>query len=144
MNSPQLFNVVCLHIDASWPELQRKIDTVIENSNPRINRNYSKHASRNILERVQPDLDRIDKLARDKVALAKRLVALMSRACGRLDGVIDRAQKASEGSVQPAAHVPTTRITSKLPGTMRAGSDILGPTTFPSSGFLEVPALKRA
>lgn len=100
------------------------------------------------MERVQVDLDRINKLARDKVDLAKRLVAFMARTCGRLGDVTNRIQAASDGkgsSAEPStSSVPTTRVTNKILGAVRSGIDIPGPTSSTSTASSAGPVLKRA
>jgi len=48
-----------------------------------------------LTQKVTADLDKLDKLAEEKTALAERLVELLNKACGRLDYELDRIRVAS-------------------------------------------------
>ena len=92
----------------------------------------------NLMERVQPELDRIDLLAQAKVALAQRLVALMTRTCGRLDHDVNRVRIASgEAPLAtdpiPQAVVPpaSSRVADKVLDSMRTAIAIPDPAPSP-------------
>lgn len=82
-------------INLSRPELQNSINRKILKANPRFNSSSHSSRDRDLSERIKPELDRIDQLAQAKVELAERLVAILTRTCGRLDYDLNRVRIAS-------------------------------------------------
>ncbi|KAG8891066.1 hypothetical protein FRB98_000075 [Tulasnella sp. 332] len=97
-------------------ELQNNVNRKIQRANPRLHTNNHsvKDRDRDLAERIKPDLDRIEQLAQAKVALAERLVAIMTRTCGRLDYDLNRVRIAS-GEVPAVPDLPVISLGSRVP-----------------------------
>lgn len=124
-----------------FPELQNSVNRRIMKANPRQTGGNTKDA--NLMERLQPDLDRLDQLANKKVELAQRLVTLMSRTCGRLEYDLNRVRKASgEIPANPEPVPPAPRAVERVVETVKAAIAIPEPAPSPPS-VPGGPAFKR-
>ncbi|KAG8956674.1 Histone acetyltransferase complex subunit [Tulasnella sp. 424] len=85
-------------------ELQRIVNNKILRANPRVPGGQA-HKDLNFEATIQPDIDRIQSLADDRVALAQRLVSILTRHCGRLEYDINRVRVA-------AGEAPLTNVAS--------------------------------
>ena len=97
----------------------------------------------NLLEKIQPDLDRIDYLADAKVELAERLVMLMQRTCGRLEHDINRA-KGPPAAEMPFFSAQETPRTEKMLENIRTAISIPDSAPSPPGGTPTGPAFKRS
>ncbi|KIO30203.1 hypothetical protein M407DRAFT_224964 [Tulasnella calospora MUT 4182] len=75
-------------------DLQRAVNNKILRANPRVPGGQA-HKDLNFEATIQPDIDKISSLADDRVALAQRLVSILTRHCGRLEYDINRIRVAS-------------------------------------------------
>ncbi|KAG8902348.1 Histone acetyltransferase complex subunit [Tulasnella sp. 403] len=121
-------------------ELQNSVNRKIQKANPRLG-SHSREG--NLMERVQPDLDRIEQLSQAKIELAQRLVAIMTRTCGRLDHDINRVRIASGEVPLPVEPAPaiSTRAADKALESIRTAIAI--PESAPSPPASSAPAVKR-
>lgn len=96
--------------------MQNNVNRKIQRANPRFhgNNHSVKDRDRDLAERIKPDLDRIEQLAQAKVELAERLVAIMTRTCGRLDHDLNRVRIAS-GEVPAVPDPPVISLGFRVP-----------------------------
>lgn len=93
-------------------------------------------------------MDKIEQLARAKVQLAERLVAIMTRTCGRLDYDLNRIRIASGEAPIPleppvASLAASSKVPDKLVESIRAAIPIPEQAPSPPPTIITTPAFKR-
>ncbi|KAG9040169.1 Histone acetyltransferase complex subunit [Tulasnella sp. JGI-2019a] len=130
-------------------DLQNSVNRKILRANPRFhgNNHAFKDRDRDLAERIKPDLDRIEQLAQAKVELAERLVAIMTRTCGRLDHDLNRVRIAS-GEVPAVPDLPVISLGSRMPENIVENIKLVIPIPEPAvspppTPSIATPAFKR-
>ncbi|KAG9051028.1 Histone acetyltransferase complex subunit [Tulasnella sp. UAMH 9824] len=130
-------------------ELQRIVNNKILRANPRVPGGQA-HKDLNFEAAIQPDIDKIQGLADDRVALAHRLVFILTRHCGRLEYDINRIRVAAgEAPLANAASTPAfdsgvsaISLRGNTVGDARVGlmdSTRTGSITLTAAGSISIP-----
>lgn len=129
--------------------MQRIVNNKILRANPRVPGGQA-HKDLNFEAVVQPDIDKIQSLADDRVALAHRLVSILTRHCGRLEYDINRIRVAAgEAPLANAASTPAfdsgvsaISLRGNTVGDTRGGlmdSTRTGSITLTAAGSISIP-----
>ncbi|KAG8986918.1 Histone acetyltransferase complex subunit [Tulasnella sp. 427] len=103
-------------------ELQRLVNNKILRANPRVPGGQA-HKELNFDTNIQPDIDKIESLADDRVELAERLLSIITRHCGRLEYDINRVRVAAGETPIPNA-ISTPAFDSGVPAIALRGNNI--------------------